>query len=167
MALKLVANYSKRLGLPGYSSHQFSVSVETEISSKDDIQAESSRLYQVLQQSVDEEIQHTGFVPTDNYGKNGANGHNHRVNGNGHANGSSNGQWHCSDKQRELILKFVDEHGIPKDKMESLSIELCGAGVKLIDKAQASRLIAHLIEEYGGESTTVTRRGYQPKTTRR
>ena len=31
MAIKLVANYSKRLGLPGYSSHQFSVSVETEL----------------------------------------------------------------------------------------------------------------------------------------
>jgi len=30
MAIKLIANYSKRLGLPGYSSHQFSVSVETE-----------------------------------------------------------------------------------------------------------------------------------------
>ena len=24
MAIKLIANYSKRLGLPGYSSHQFS-----------------------------------------------------------------------------------------------------------------------------------------------
>lgn len=30
MAIKLIANFSKRLGLPGYSSHQFSVSVETE-----------------------------------------------------------------------------------------------------------------------------------------
>lgn len=30
MAIKLIANYSKRLGLPGYSSHQFSVSVETD-----------------------------------------------------------------------------------------------------------------------------------------
>ena len=32
MAIKLIANYSKRLGLPGYSSQQFSVSVETELS---------------------------------------------------------------------------------------------------------------------------------------
>ena len=31
MAVKLIANYAKRLGLPGYSSHQFSVSVETEL----------------------------------------------------------------------------------------------------------------------------------------
>lgn len=63
MALKLIANYSKRLGLPGYSSHQFSVCVETEISNIDDIAGKSSRLYSTLQQSVDEEIQNTGFVP--------------------------------------------------------------------------------------------------------
>ena len=37
MALKLIATYSKRLGLPGYSSHQFSVCVETEISNIDDV----------------------------------------------------------------------------------------------------------------------------------
>ena len=54
MALKLIANYSKRLGLPGYSSHQFSVCVETEISNIDDISGESSRLYATLQQSVDD-----------------------------------------------------------------------------------------------------------------
>ena len=68
MALKLIANYSKRLGLPGYSSHQYSVCVETEISNINDVAGESSRLYQSLQQSVDEEIQHTGFVPDHGYG---------------------------------------------------------------------------------------------------
>jgi hypothetical protein len=31
MAIKMIGNYAKRLGLPGYSSHQFSVSVETEL----------------------------------------------------------------------------------------------------------------------------------------
>jgi len=37
MSLKLIANYSKRLGLPGYSSHQFAVTVETEISNINDV----------------------------------------------------------------------------------------------------------------------------------
>lgn len=104
MALKLIANYSKRLGLPGYSSHQFSVCVETEITSIDDVAGESSRLYQTLQQSVDEEIQRTGFVPDHGYGMNdaagAANGErtsqpanerpSHR-NGNGQSNGGTNG----------------------------------------------------------------------------
>jgi hypothetical protein len=69
MALKLIANYSKRLGLPGYSSHQFSISVEAELNNTDDVQAEASRLYTTLQQSVDNEIQNTGFVPSNGYGE--------------------------------------------------------------------------------------------------
>ena len=32
MAITLEANYSKKLGLPGYSSHQYSVTVRTELS---------------------------------------------------------------------------------------------------------------------------------------
>ena len=52
MAIRLIANYSKRLGLPGYSSHQFSVSVETELVATDDVAAESQRLYDLLQTNV-------------------------------------------------------------------------------------------------------------------
>jgi hypothetical protein len=36
MAVKLIANYAKKLGLPGYSSHQFSISVETELTQVDE-----------------------------------------------------------------------------------------------------------------------------------
>ena len=43
MAVKIIANYSKRLGLPGYSSHQFSVSVETELANTDNVTSEASR----------------------------------------------------------------------------------------------------------------------------
>ena len=49
MAVKVIANYSKRLGLPVYSSHQFRVSVETELSSTDNVSTEASRLYKTLQ----------------------------------------------------------------------------------------------------------------------
>jgi hypothetical protein len=31
MAIQLEANYSKKLGLPGYSSHQYSVTIRTEL----------------------------------------------------------------------------------------------------------------------------------------
>lgn len=74
MAIKLIGNYAKRLGLPGYSSHQFSVSVETELSDSGDIQGEAARIYALLQDAVDREIQETGFVPGDEYGlHNGSN----------------------------------------------------------------------------------------------
>jgi hypothetical protein len=149
MALKLIANYSKRLGLPGYSSHQFSVCVETEITTIDDVAGESSRLYQTLQRSVDEEIQQTGFVPDHAYGLNGET--RAAGNGNGHANGHANGNgWACSDKQRELILKLVEEGGLDRKAVDETSRQMFGAGVKELNRLQASGLIDQLIEESGG-----------------
>ena len=172
MALKLIATYSKRLGLPGYSSHQFSVCVETEISNIDDVAGESSRLYDKLQQSVDEEIQRTGFVPDQGYGiteqapanaarslpaaTNGPNGHA----SNGHTNGDG---WHCSDKQRELILKLVEQHTLDKQDIEHLSREMFGSTVKDLNKLQASGLIDRILEEHGGRSHAPRRNGGPPR----
>lgn len=156
MALKLIANYSKRLGLPGYSSHQFSVSVETEITNIDDVAGESARLYDTLQQSVDEQIQATGFVPDADYGNNGhAAAPVNRIKTNGiKANGTNgiNGDaWRCSDKQRDLILKLTTEHDLDKKNIEALSVEMFGVGVRQLNKLQASGLIDHLLEEHGGK----------------
>lgn len=165
MALKLIANYSKRLGLPGYSSHQFSVCVETEILSIDDVAGESARLYQKLQQSVDEEIQQTGFVPPDGYGMNGqGNGNTH---GNGHATGNVD-KWACSDKQRELILKLVTENHLDRKEVDATSHQMFGVGVRELNKLQASGLIERIIDENGGgnhkprnpRGTTPNRRRY-------
>jgi hypothetical protein len=172
MALKLIANYSKRLGLPGYSSHQFSVCVETEIRTIDDVAGESSRLYDTLQKSVDEEIQRTGFVPDQGYGiteqapanaarslpaaTNGSNGHA----SNGHTNGDG---WHCSDKQRELILKLVEQHTLEKQDIENLSHEMFGAAVKGLNKLQASGLIDRILEEHGGRNNAPRRNGGPPR----
>ena len=186
MALKLIANYSKRLGLPGYSSHQFSVCVETEISSIDDVAGESSRLYQLLQQNVDEEIQRTGFVPDEGYGiseqgarKGQRNGHSAHTNGHGHTNGHaatnghSNGNsradaWACSDKQQDLILKLVDEHQLDKGEVDGISHDMFGVGVKELNKLQASGLIDRILDEHGGgrktsrpRSSPAPRRAYQ------
>jgi hypothetical protein len=41
MALVLEANYSKKLGLPGYSSHQFSLTVRAELADVSQVDAES------------------------------------------------------------------------------------------------------------------------------
>ncbi len=145
MAVKLIANYSKRLGLPGYSSHQFAVSVECEIASVADAAGESERLYRLLQQSVDGQIVATGFVPPHGYGMNGETGN---AEPNGH--GPEEAPWKCSDKQRDLILKLVDEHGLDKGEVEQLSRERFGKGVKQLSKLEASGLIDELIERHGG-----------------
>jgi hypothetical protein len=141
MALKLIANYSKRLGLPGYSSHQFSVCVEAEINNVDDIAGESSRLYRTLQTSVDEEIQHTGFVPADGYGATNSS----KVNGHG-----ANGTWQCSEKQRELILRLIEEHDLNKTEVEALAQNrFSGKGVRQLNKLEASGLIDELLDQLG------------------
>ena len=86
MAVKLIANYAKRLGLPGYSSHQFSVSIETELQNLENIAHDSARLYESLQSAVDQQIQKTGFIPPNGYGM----------------EPDKDGAWNCSQKQREL-----------------------------------------------------------------
>ena len=156
MAIKLIANYSKRLGLPGYSSHQFSVSVETELMTSDDIPGESERLYQLLQSNVDEQILTTGFVPPADYGMDATAGNHHpqrlqsvpqEVSTWRH----SGPAWKCSDKQRDLILKIVDEHHLDKSDIEALATERFGKGVRLLNKVEASGLIDELLDTYGGK----------------
>jgi hypothetical protein len=141
--LKLSCTYSKKLGLPGYSSHQFSVSLESELADVSQVQQESSRLYALLQQSVDSNIREVGFLPGSN--------------GNGHGNG--NGQhrqvqpteerWNCSDKQRELILKIIAENHLEKNHVENLAQDRFGKGVKSLNKLEASGLIDELLEQTG------------------
>ena len=166
MAIKLIANYSKRLGLPGYSSHQFSVSVETELVTTDNLPGEAERLYHLLQQNVDEQILTTGFVPPADYGMEEPAPQNRRPPVNDHANGRRGGvspsdsaanwqrgsAWKCSDKQRELILKIVDEHQLPKADIETLANERFGKGVRLLNKVEASGLIDELLDTHGGGS---------------
>ena len=158
MAIKLIANYSKKLGLPGYSSHQFSVSVETELMTTDDVAEQSARIYQLLQTNVDEQILHTGFVPPTTYGMDDAPiPINSNRNSNGHAQNTDH--WKCSDKQKDLILKLVDEHSLNKDEVEHLARQRFGKGVRLLNKVEASGLIDELIDTHGGQQRQDDRSG--------
>ncbi|MGB6222609.1 hypothetical protein [Haloferula sp.] len=153
MAIKLIANYSKRLGLPGYSSHQFSVSVETELVATDDIPGEAERIYHLLQTNVDEQIHQTGFVPPADYGMDDAPTHKNGTSGNHSSNGHSphgSDRWKCSDKQRDLILKLVDEHSLDRNEVEHLACQRFGHGVRQLNKMEASGLIDELIDTHGG-----------------
>mgnify|MGYP006280357497 CR=1 FL=1 len=143
MALKLIANYSKRLGLPGYSSHQFSVSVERELVDVADVQAESEKLYRQLQEAVDRELEHTGFVPGEDYGQGSAHGPASAPRRNGDV------PWQCSDKQKEFILGIVEEHELDRHEVDRLAQERFGKGVKQLDKLEASGLIDELLERHG------------------
>lgn len=156
--ITLEANYSKKIGLPGYSSHQYSVSLKTELADVTQVQTESARLYAVLQQSVDNNIQQVGFLPTAN-GNGHSNGHS---NGNGHTPMAETDRWNCSDKQKELILKIVAEHKLDKTKIEQLALDRFAKGVKAINKLEASGLIEELLVQTG-QSKPRNARFSQPK----
>src|SRR5438876_11541616 len=126
--IRLSAAYSKKVGLPGYSSHSFSVSIETELQNLDSVREESGRLYDSLQQAVDQQIQKTGFVPPDGYGR----------------EVDKNGAWNCSQKQRELIEKIGKENNL-----DQLANEMFGTKLQALNKLQASGLIDELLDRYG------------------
>jgi len=150
MAVKIIANYSKRLGLPGYSSHQFSVSVERELASADNVSAEASTLYQTLQRAVDREIQSTGFVPGGEYGAEEQRSTPQAASNRAPVNGSHNKQWKASDKQRDLVFKIVDNSGIEIEVVEAISDEMFGHGdLADLNKIQMSGLIDELLSRYG------------------
>src|SRR5882724_4761337 len=114
--IKLSAAYSKKVGLPGFSSHSFSVSVETELQNLDNVREESARMYDSLQQAVDQQIQRMGFVPPDGYGM----------------EADKNGVWNCSQKQRELIEKIQKENNLDQNALDRLSGEMFGANVQAL-----------------------------------
>ena len=164
MAITLTTDYSKKLGLPGFSSHQFSVSIQTELTDLERVPSEVARLYQLLQQAVDREIQQTGFVPGDGYGEaqrelpaystNGNGGRNGHHNGNdaaprrgtAPANGG-NGAWQCSDKQRRLLSDLSRELRLSEEDLDERAMRLFQRPVRQLNKLSASGLITDLLEE--------------------
>ena len=158
--ITLKCDYSKKLGLPNYSSHQFSISLETEITDVSQVEAESARLYKLLQEGVDSSIQQTGFLPGESKPTGThTNGHSSPQNGNG--NGHHNYQrsvrpaedtWKCSQKQKDLIIKITDENRLDKKLVEKLAQDRFSKGVKQLNKLEASGLIEELIEKYPSKS---------------
>src|SRR5258708_34820202 len=122
--ITLECSYQKKIGLPQFSSHQFSVTLRTEIADLANVQTESARLYALLQQSVDSSLRQPGFLPGPNTAPS---------NGNGNGNGR-NDPWGCSEKQRDLILKLVDEHKLNKDAIEQLALDRFGKAVKALNR---------------------------------
>jgi hypothetical protein len=175
MAVILQITYSKKLGLPGFSSHSCSVSLTTEIQDKEMAGEESSKLYQLLQSAVDKEIQQVGWMPEATYGttepahSNGTgNGNGHDSNGNGRRVSNGNGQsagdrWNCTEGQRGFILRIVNENNLQKQQAEDLAQQLFGICVRHLNKMQASQLIEELLALAGKPSQPRWRRA-QPAT---
>jgi hypothetical protein len=168
----------KKLGLPNFSSHSCSVSLTVEIPDASIAAQESSKLYQLLQTAVDNEIQEVGFMPDAvTYGmNNGGNGAQSNANGNSRPQSGNTHQrpvhhhgtgevWNCTDGQRGLILRIINENRLDKNEVEGMAQQLFSLGVKQLDKMQASQLIEELLEKVGKSPQRSRWRG-QPQSQR-
>jgi hypothetical protein len=158
MAIVLEANYAKKLGLPNFSSHQFTVTIRTELTDLSQVEAESAKLYRLLQDAVDREIQEVGFMPdATRYGMNNGEsqpGNGQQPNGNGtQVRRTASDGWNCTEGQQRLILQLVHDHQLDKNDIETMAQELFGIGVKELNKMQASNLIDDLLEKVGRKRT--------------
>jgi len=157
MAVILNLTYSKKLGLPNFSSHQCSVSIQSEIPDLTQVTGEVKRLYALGQDAVDREIQEVGYLPdATTYGMHPASNGSGRG-GEAQPGRESNGSggetatWACSPKQRELVEKIVRENELDKRDIESLAQDRFGVGVRQLNRLQASGLIDELLERHGGQ----------------
>ena len=160
MAIQLKLDYSKKLGLPQYSSHQFCVSLTAEVSDATQIHAEVERIYRVLQESVDSQIVNVGFMPGSEPTQS-------------RPAATVNDQpdtWACSVAQRNLILDLVSRHKLDKNDVEHLAQERFGCGVRQLNKLKASSLIDELMGQLGesrprfnGRTTAPRRPGTFPE----
>jgi hypothetical protein len=150
MAVILQMTYSKKLGLPNFSSHQCSVSLQAEIADVSQLTAESKRLYVLMQDAVDREMQHVGYLPdATTYGMHSPGDVVPKREG--ETSPAEGAVWKCSDKQRQLIEKIVRENELDKREVEGLSREMFEVGVKQLNRLQASGLIDELLERHGGQ----------------
>lgn len=148
MGIQIEASYSKKLGLPNFSSHSFMITVRAEVSSLRRLESESSRLYRLLQESVDRQVKEVGFLPDGTtYGmlqpaK--------PVNGsvaepaNSKPVSGANGAWHCSDKQRGFIERTAKRMRLSAGDLDHVANDLFKLPASQLDKRQASRLIDEL-----------------------
>jgi hypothetical protein len=158
MPVIITASVSKKVGQANYGSAGYSLTVQSEVTNLDQVQEASSMLYQLLNDSVNKElgtetapknsewpVLQRNTVPQQNGTGNGSNG---------------NSAWKCSEKQKDLILKLMEDHNLKKNDLQSLANEMFAVDqVSSLNKLQASGLIDRLIEQHGGKST---RRGTTP-----
>ena len=165
MAVLLQITYQKKLGLPNFSSHSCSVSVQVEVADLSHVAEENSRLYKLLQASVDEEIQKVGFMPdATSYGMNNGNGHQEqRLQPQNDAG--------ISEKQLDLINRVIRENNISKTEVDNMAVSMFGGGVRTLNRMQGSQLIDELFEKYprrngNGNGNGNGRGNYQRQPTR-
>ena len=95
-------------------------------------------------------MQSTGFVPGGEYGSTERTPPQQTASHRPAVKGSPSKPWKASDKQRELVLKLVENAGLEIEVVEAISEEMFGHGdLPELNKIQMSGLIDELLSRYG------------------
>ena len=151
MAILLEFNYGKKLGLPGYSSHNFGVSMKAEVNDPEAIPAEAERVYGILQESVDSQIVNPGLIPSGN-------GKAIQVQSNGNKEKTNPDNWNCTDRQRGLLMTILERNNLDPKVVEDLSQEIHGRPMSDLGKMQVSAVIGEVLDRWGRHPKTTNGR---------
>jgi hypothetical protein len=148
MALTITATVSKKVGKPNYGSEGFTLTVQSEVTNLDQVKEESHRLYLLLSDSVSQELAGSS---TDTAPKNAEWPKIVR---------NASPDWKCSEKQRDLILRVMEDNGVNQGDVESISLEMFGnSDLKSLNKLQASGIIDEMLNRWGKKSSRGTGSG--------
>ena len=167
MAVIIESSYGKTIGLPGYSSHKFCLSVKTEVADLSQVAVEAERVYRIMQTAVDAQMANPGWTPNGN-GEN----HNKAAQSDGASHAPTNGAgatstapansgqgpnptlpWCCSPKQRLLIEEIAQRNNVDMAVFFDLSKKRFGKELAQLNKLEASGLIDELLDRYAEHKT--------------
>lgn len=137
------ACYGKKVGLPNFSSHHYSLSVRAELDDLDNVGRESARLYEMLQGAVERALAQPESVPEELTAPAAA-----LPVGNGESAQTTPrdpDRWQCSEKQKDLILAIIEEQRLNQDHVEWLAQERFGRGLRGLSRLEASAIISKLL----------------------
>ena len=136
MPVIITACVSKKVWQANYGSAGYSLTVQSEVSNLDQVREESRRLYNLLNDSVNSELS-------------GENQEEKRAEWPTIVRNTPQ-EYKCSDKQRDLILKIINENEVDRSDVESLSLEMFGnSDLKSLNKLQASGIIDEMLNRWG------------------
>jgi hypothetical protein len=147
MAILLQFDYNKKLGLPGFSSHSFGISMKAEVADVETIGEEAAKAYSILQQSVDSQIANPGLIPSGN-------GKAIQIQSNGDKEKTNPDDWTCTIRQRGLILSILERNDLDPEVVEDLAQELHGRPMSDLGKMQVSAVIGEVLDRWGRHPKT-------------
>ena len=153
MAVMLDINYSKKLGLPNYSSHSLGIGLKAEVANLNEVQGEVEKAYSLLQSAVDSQIVHQGFVSNES---NQGNGVDQAQNRRSRVNESKTDpdDWNCTVRQRGLLMGILERNDLGPEVVEDLSRELHGRPMSDLGKMQVSSVIGQVLDRWGRHPKT-------------